>query len=300
MELNLETYNEVMEALPIGCYLVDRERRIVFWNGAAQKISGYLGQEVIGRLCPDNILMHCDQEYRMLCGADCPMAHTMLDGSPRNRDLFLRHKKGHRVPVRVRSAAIRNSAGAIVGSAEFFEERCFRAADSGLPNPIAGGEPLDEVMEIADQHAMRAALQNAMEQLASSQEPFGILCMAVDRLDHLLHTYGLAAAHAVLHAAAQTVAGNIRPSDIAGRWVGSHFMILASCPSSAGLLSCAERLIRLVDMTAVPWWGDRISVTVSAGGTMARDDDTVETLADRALQALQNSQTQKDNCAVVV
>jgi len=42
-------YRIVLESLPNGVYVVDTERRILFWNDGAEQITGYLRQDVIGR-----------------------------------------------------------------------------------------------------------------------------------------------------------------------------------------------------------------------------------------------------------
>jgi PAS domain S-box-containing protein len=297
MELNLETYRAVLEALPFGTYLVDRERRIVFWNAAAGKISGYLGQEVIGRFCPDNLLMHCDENHKSLCGTDCPLANTMQDGRPRDADVFLRHKEGHRVAVHVRSAAIRDESGAIVGSAEFFDERSFRAAETrsrGVGTRAAGQE------ETADCSEMRAAFQRAIDEFAVSGKPFGVLCMLIDDLEHVRHVYGWHAVSTIRSEATRTIAGSLRPSDKVGLWQGEPVAALIDCPTGMGLLGCAERLKRLVSLTAIPWWGDRISVTMSMGGTMARAGDSVESLMQRAEEALEASMAECADSILVV
>ena len=46
--------------------MLDLEGRIQFWNGWAERISGYLRQEVIGRPCSDNLLTHCDAQNNLL------------------------------------------------------------------------------------------------------------------------------------------------------------------------------------------------------------------------------------------
>ena len=95
----------ILESLPAAVYVVDRERRILLWNGQAEKISGFLRHEVIGRICRDNILMHCNEHGTVLCGEACPLAETMRDGRAREVEVYMRHKKGHRVPVRVQCGA---------------------------------------------------------------------------------------------------------------------------------------------------------------------------------------------------
>ena len=42
-----EVYQTVLDGLEQGVYVVDLNRRIVFWNAAAERISGYLRHEVV-------------------------------------------------------------------------------------------------------------------------------------------------------------------------------------------------------------------------------------------------------------
>jgi hypothetical protein len=48
------------------------------------------------------------------------MVGTMEDGKARDAEVFLRHREGYRVPVRAKSAAVRNDTGLIVGAVEIF------------------------------------------------------------------------------------------------------------------------------------------------------------------------------------
>lgn len=298
LALNPDIYRAVLECLPIGVYLVDQDRQITFWNTSAERITGYLGQEVIGHFCHDNLLIDCDENQAILCGSACPLAHTMQDGQPREASVFLRHKDGQRVPVRVRAVAIRDEFGAIIGSAEFFEERSCRATETRLRR-VSAGLGLDDVTELPDPQAMRAGLETALEEFAASQEPFGVLCIAIDNLDHLRSFDGHQAARAVLYAAGQTLARSTRPSDMVGRWRQEQFAALVACPAAAGLLSFAEKVQRLVGLADVSWWGDRLSVTVSIGGTMARGGDTLESLMRRAEDALEVSLAEHGNSILV-
>src|SRR5437016_7225941 len=120
---NPEIYRTVLESLHTGVYLVDRERRIVFWNDGAEKITGHLRHDVLGRLCRDNILVHCDDNNKMLCVDACPLIEVMRDGQPREVAVYLRHRGGYRVPVLVRAVPIRDAHGAVIGAAESFSER---------------------------------------------------------------------------------------------------------------------------------------------------------------------------------
>jgi PAS domain S-box-containing protein len=48
-----EIFRSVLETLLTGVYLVDRNRKILFWNDGAEEITGYLRQDVVGRFLRD-------------------------------------------------------------------------------------------------------------------------------------------------------------------------------------------------------------------------------------------------------
>jgi diguanylate cyclase (GGDEF)-like protein/PAS domain S-box-containing protein len=298
LELNPDIFRAVLQSLPIGVYLTGLKRQIGFWNTSAEKITGYLGQEVIGHFCHDNLLMHCDENHVALCGCACPLAQTMQDGRPREANIFLRHKDGQRVPVRVRATPVRDEFGVIIGAAEYFEERSFRA-EMRCPH-LRRDVSLDGVTEIPDRQETLAGLGAALEEFAASQTPFGVLSIAIDNPDLVRRVYGCQAVDQVLYATAQTLSGGTRPDDLVGRLREDRFAALFACPAAEGLLSCAERLKRLVSLASVPWWGDRLSVTVSMGGTMVRPGDTVESLLGRAEEALEAATAAHADSVLVV
>jgi len=286
-ELTPEIYRAVLDSLPIGVYLVDRNRRIVLWNNEAEKLTGYLGQEVIGHCCWDGLLMHCDENNTVLCGVACPLSHTMHDGQPREVDVFLRHKGGQRIPVRVRAAPLRNEEGHIIGAVECFEERVAVPASEGHRN--CEELSIDQVTEMPDRPAMAKRLQAAVEDFAATPIPFGVLHMNVNNLEILRRTYGRRAVNAILYVTALTLSKNLGPNDMLGRWSQDGFLAIVPGCQPALFLKSAEMLKKLVSLTGVPWWGDRLSVTLSVGGAIMRAGDTPESLAGRAEQALDAS-----------
>jgi len=71
----------ILDCLGDGIYVCDRERRIVFWNKSAERITGWPVEDVIGRACLDNVLNHVDKDGRRLCGKEyCPLHRSMVTG----------------------------------------------------------------------------------------------------------------------------------------------------------------------------------------------------------------------------
>ena len=111
------------DKFPFGFYVVDPERTILYWNEAAERITGYHAQEVVGRCCADDLLVHCGPQGGALCATDgCPFTFTLRDGKPAEEHLYLRHKEGQRIPVRILALPMLDAHGAIVAIAELFVE----------------------------------------------------------------------------------------------------------------------------------------------------------------------------------
>jgi PAS domain S-box-containing protein len=117
-----EFFRMVLDGLRTAVYVVDREGTTLFWNDGAERITGHLRQDVVGRVCGDNFLGEADSTDTDLTGALAPIATVIREGKPQETQVSLRHKAGHRVPVQMWAFPIRNAKGSIVGAVESFEE----------------------------------------------------------------------------------------------------------------------------------------------------------------------------------
>lgn len=121
-----------------ACYVVDKDRRILSWTDAAERIAGYRAEEVVGRRCSDALLWHVDESGDVLCGDRCPLRETMNDGRERDAKVWLHHSKGHLVPVIVHAKALRDDSGTVIGAVETFYD-----ASAPRARPVEPATALD-------------------------------------------------------------------------------------------------------------------------------------------------------------
>ena len=147
---NAEIFRAALESLYSGVCVVDRDRKINFWNDGAERITGYLRQEVMGRFCGDILLIKSHEKKAALCEQSCPLVAAMRDGRIRESRVYLHHKSGYAVPVRMRAVPIRDVHGHVIGVTESFVVRSWmstrRRPDSGL----VVGHGLDALTELPD------------------------------------------------------------------------------------------------------------------------------------------------------
>lgn len=282
-------FRAIVDGLTMGVYIVDRDRRIVYWNDGAEKITGYFRHEVVGRCCRDNILVHCDEHNSVLCDVGCPLSSTMLDGHAREMSLFLKHKGGYRVPIRVYASPIRNQNGEIVGSVESFHQQRFVPKPDRRQTQLMACGALDDLTGLADHGYTLSVLQLKLSSFSQHFADLGVFAILPDKLQYYRTNRGREAADGILRVVAQSLQNTLRPSDHLGRWSEDQFLVILPNCGGDSIAHVGERVRSVLRSCAILWWGDKLPVTASLGGTIARPGDTVETIVARAEKALETS-----------
>ncbi len=284
-----ELYHLILENLPVGVYMVDREGKILFWNAGLERITGYLRQDVLGRRCQDRFLEHTDAENNPLEGSSIPLLETMKEGRPVVTRASLRNKGGHFLSVRLRTVPLRDERGSIQGAVEILEELASSSKLDRRQNKLAAYGCIDGLTGLLNHSRIQAQIQAQLGLYTEHPVPFCVLCFAIDGLEKLRERYGQAAVDAALRVVGQTLENGLRPTDFIGHWQENEFLaILLECIES-DVTTVGQRLRKMVQHAGISWWGDMLRVTVSAGATPAHDHDSVESIVGRAEEALKKS-----------
>ena len=121
-----ENFESILDNLYDGVYIVDTNRKIIYWNDAAEDLTGYKSSDIVGSYCFDNILNHVDIHGSKLCLHGCPLTASIKDDEMKMADVFLHHKDGYRIPVFVKAIPYKDSNGKILGAIKIFTENSER------------------------------------------------------------------------------------------------------------------------------------------------------------------------------
>lgn len=296
MNLTSEFFRRIVDDLHDGLYVVDRNRVIVYWNKAAERISGFAAEEVVGKSCGDNLLNHVDGQGCALCGGPCPLAKTMEDGQLRQSEIYLHHKDGHRIPVAVRASPLTDETGKVVGGIELFTDASQQAANELRVQELERLALLDNLTQLANRAFLEREIRNRLEEIRRLPcQTFGFLFMDLDHFKAVNDRWGHAVGDEVLRFVARTLGANARPYDVYGRWGGEEFAGVIRCIGAQDLERLGNRLRCLVESAFVVHGGARIGATVSIGATLFRADDTPESLVKRADELLYRSKREGRN-----
>jgi len=279
---NPANLNGVLDAIFDGVYFVDTQRQIQEWNSGAVSLTGFSRDDVRHRSCADNILVHVDECGTELCRNGCPLQKTILDGETRQAKVFLRHKQGYRVPVTVRTVAVRDANSNIVGAIETFREIGDADRWKARISELERAAYLDALTAIPNRRFVEMQLERLLREFEATAEPFSVLIIDVDSFKAVNDTYGHDIGDRLLCNLSATLMNSLRARDVLGRWGGDEFVMLLASAGQQQSAAIAERTRMLAAQTATPIPLGYVSLTVSIGGAVSAPGDAVEQLLKRA------------------
>jgi diguanylate cyclase (GGDEF)-like protein/PAS domain S-box-containing protein len=268
-----------IENLEDGAYCVDRSRRILAWNAAAERITGYTSAEALGYRCWHNLLRHVDDRGRQLCRGWCPLVATMDDGKPREAEVYLHHKDGHRVAVWVQARPILDDEGAVVGALELFHTVAHPEAPDEAPAIPADRDPLTG---LPGRETAFLRLDRWLAALRRGGRRFGIVLLRIDARERVADRFGPETYEAIVRAVAATISHAVRAGDVAARASEDTFLVLVPDASTRDIAAQAQRLRFLVEQTFLVRSHRLVRVDVQAGAAIGQPDDTPGCMIERA------------------
>ena len=275
-------HKSLIDNLYDGVYFVDTKRLITYWNKGAERITGYCAQDVLGRFCHANILDHVTDEGQHLCSDGCPLLATIQDGEPRESQVHLRHADGYRVPVLVRTTPMYDDEHKIIGAVEVFSNNQSLLNMKERVNELEKDVFRDALTEVGNRKLLELKIGTALHEYHQQNIPFGLLFLDVDRFKSINDTYGHYEGDRVLRAVAANLTEHLRSTDVCGRWGGEEFVVLLQNINAGSLAQIAEKLRTMIASSGISINDLKIPVTVSMGGTLVHETDTLDSLIERA------------------
>jgi PAS domain S-box-containing protein len=116
MQSVLKNYQVILDSIEEGVFTVNQEWRIMSFNRAAEKITGFTHKEAIGKYCYEIFRTN-------VCGEGCILRKTLKTNTPiSNMPIYIKRADGRQIPISVNTAVLRASNDSIIGGVETFRD----------------------------------------------------------------------------------------------------------------------------------------------------------------------------------
>ena len=227
----VELLEAALDSRPDGVALLGIDSEVVFWNRAAQSITGYSSADLLSRLIPPQL-------EPLLLNAALQRNPPLGSGPPSNCGavVLIHHKLGHQVQAIARRIILRDAVGEHLGTAIAFH-----------PTESLDALPHGETSENTEQEDLESSrvdleerLQMEFDDFTRGGPPFGVLWIGVDQAQELRKTHGVAACNAMLDKVRHALAQGLRPTEEMGRWGDDEYLIVAHERTAEMLASHAQ------------------------------------------------------------
>jgi diguanylate cyclase (GGDEF)-like protein/PAS domain S-box-containing protein len=278
-------YKWMVDQLHDAVYFVDTNRTILYWNEAAERLTGFSQAEVLGKRCFDGLLDHVDRFGCSLCARECPLTQSMRLDRPSRERLFLRHKDGRRILVDVRIMPVRRNDGTVIGGVELFCDATSTVAVESAFRQVREAAEHDPLTGLANRRYLDLMLAHNIENLNRSGQPFSLIMSDLDHFKQINDTWGHVIGDQVLAHFAAFLQNQCRPIDLVARFGGEEFVVLLPGLTLEIATQIAERLKNCAAAATHECLGER-GLTASFGVTQATRGEPATQVLTRADAAL--------------
>lgn len=293
MTLSFDFYKQMVDHLAEGIYFVDRNRRILYWNPAAERLTGFMAEQVLNCCCETGGLNHVDANLAPLCTARCPLVRAMEEGVLVTERAFLHHREGYRLPVNIKAQPVKNSSGEVIGAVEIFSDATGFLQLESVNEKLQQQIRIDPLTGIPNRRAFLEVVKNEWDRYQRYGDPFSIIFTDIDFFKEVNDRHGHRVGDLTLQWFTKGLQSELRKVDTLSRFGGEEFLILLPATPSKEAFLTAEKLRQRIAAAPCPETGEPLTASFGVASVCLKDSS--ESLVERADRGLYRSKKEGRN-----
>lgn len=291
MLCHIFSYLNVLETLYDGFYVLDSDMKFVIWSAGAEQLVGRAANEMLGQAYSRSLLSQGDATGRPLDDAECPVRQVSSTGKAACREVKIQHADGTSRPVELQSIPLFDQQGKLQGVAQIIQDLSTDKPSGRQYRELRAQASRDPLTGVANRGELESQVAKLVEDFRaagsnpSAEHRFSVIFADIDHFKALNDTYGHGFGDRVLIDFANALDAETFNGEFIARYGGEEFVIVAPERSHDEAFSLADRLRQVVSRLRFPH-EPSVTITCSFGVAELRDADTVETLFNRADEAL--------------
>jgi diguanylate cyclase (GGDEF)-like protein/PAS domain S-box-containing protein len=296
MFLQIGMCENILENLSDGVYFVDTDRKILYWNKKAEGITGFTRKEVVNSHCYDNILRHIDDKGTELCKEKCPLVYAIKNNTYVEKQVYLHHKNGQRIPIIVKALPVSDDNGNIIGAVEIFNEAIEQTTLKNELEKLRELAYIDDLTGILNRRGLEFFLNEKIHEVKRYSKKIAVLFIDLDDFKYINDRFGHHIGDKTLKMISETLKNNLRANDIVARFGGDEFIIISEIKSEEDLETLSKKIISLIKNSFFQLSdGNIIKTSASIGGALIKTNDTINNILKRTDKLMYVSKIRSKN-----
>lgn len=296
MSVQFEPFHEhLLQHLQEGVCFIDKRQQITLWNNAAEQLTGFAAEEMLGTSCRDSALNRSILSLNPGTDIICPFEQAPTDHTPSAYRLFLQHNDGHRVLINLKVIPVEDASG-LLGTIGIFSDASNQAELEATTRSMQKLLRIDRLTRLPNKRSLLDSMKGEYLRFARYGTPFALIAISIDQPQDKKLTRTGPERDALLKWFAQQLSIGFRKADTPGRLRGASFLILLPHTNTLAAEKAAEKLRGTFASTPYP--GNGMPVTASFGCASISRSDTLDRLIDRAKNALKIARDDQGNFVV--
>ena len=272
----------VMDEMPVGCYVLQPDHTVLYWNREAEKLLGFSASEMLGKRCVDMPLGCSFISGQSIPDHHCPALMAYVTGRPQSLQMFMQHRDGGSILIRNTLVPMKDPDGTVRELVSFFIPMTDQNYDQDLIRRIYESATRDSLTCLPGRRYMEICLEESFEIFRRTGRPFAVLFADTDNFHSINNTYGHDAGDAILRKLGIAFRKYGRKSDRFCRWGGDEFVGLLQLRRSEEIEGAAKRFMKLAGRCEIASGGHKILCKTSIGITAVRKNDDMKSIISRA------------------
>ncbi|MBV1841489.1 GGDEF domain-containing protein [Photobacterium ganghwense] len=158
---------------------------------------------------------------------------------------------------------------------------------------------LDPLTGVYNRRMLLQQAQKSLQLCDMKKQPFSVLIFDIDKFKRINDTWGHSTGDKVLRGFATFLQGNIRKSDLFGRYGGEEFVLFLPNCNADNAQQIADRMLSAIRQLDLPTGYDQstLHITTSIGIASYTNGDTLSSMMERADRALYECKDSGRDCA---
>lgn len=281
-----EQMQTITDSLGEGVLLMDLEGRLIFMNPEAQRLLGYSEDEMREKVFWEAVQLP-DKGGPETAFQGNALRFAIQEGREyRNDDAAFLRKSGDYLPVSLVCRPVRSdngASGAVLAFSDMTQQKKHLESLKSINQALEKQASTDALTGLMNRVAFSRLFGVELQRSQRYESPLSIILLDIDNFKDVNDTFGHLSGDDVLKELASLIGTHIRGTDVAARWGGEEFIIMAPGITLLKGVAFAQKLRQIIATHKFPV---PRKITSSFGVSAFTPGDTETTLTNRTDQAL--------------